>query len=285
MKRLRLQMAVSGYRQGKWSPKKISKDFYESADEFSADIVRDQYQLWALDTAEYDGRFTLHIDGYGSDPNATSASAVLSGCFELSGCRANRQNRFCRTIGVDGLSHCSVLIGWRDWETLSSQVDRSHATNMPPTTSSLRIGPGLRCQRSNHQSQVHGSSHSSWRHLVSSRVNGLAAFIHGRSVVRRRPKWGTQGRKHLCRIVAADVLRGHETDFPDTPSISVLQTRYHYPAIKQAFAISSAMSKNLSRRGQPDGSVAAAPVHGSDGAGDSTRPTAVGATTQTGLPE
>ncbi len=44
-KRLRLQMAVSDYRQGKWSPKRVSRD-YDDSGSYSADIVRRHYAFF-----------------------------------------------------------------------------------------------------------------------------------------------------------------------------------------------------------------------------------------------
>jgi hypothetical protein len=85
-KRLRLQMAVSDYRQGKWSPKKISKDFYQSGWITEVDIVRKFYHFIPVDRSNIDGRFIINFGGYslGSDGYE---QAELHGAFEITGCK------------------------------------------------------------------------------------------------------------------------------------------------------------------------------------------------------
>lgn len=90
-KKLRLQMAVSDYRRGKWSPKKVSTGFDESTN-YAVDIVRKHYHFYAIDRSEIDGRFGIEYEGYSiaSDPIIASDGihrAGLSGVFEISGCK------------------------------------------------------------------------------------------------------------------------------------------------------------------------------------------------------
>ena len=54
-------MAVSDYRQGKWTPKKVSKDFYESSCDTIVDIVRKFYRFFAVDRSDIDGRFRHQV--------------------------------------------------------------------------------------------------------------------------------------------------------------------------------------------------------------------------------
>ncbi|MDN3514337.1 MAG: neuraminidase-like domain-containing protein [Candidatus Brocadia sp.] len=84
-KMLRLQMAVSEYRQGKWTAKKVSKDFNES-DSYDVDIVKKHYRFFLIDRSEIDGRFGIKYDGHsiGCDGNNR---AYFSGAFEISGCK------------------------------------------------------------------------------------------------------------------------------------------------------------------------------------------------------
>lgn len=84
-KKLRLQMAVSEYRRGKWTPKKISKDFDESWG-YDVEIVRKHYRFFPIDRSEIDGRFGIKYDGYSLGRDASS-QASLSGAFDLSGCK------------------------------------------------------------------------------------------------------------------------------------------------------------------------------------------------------
>ena len=83
-KKLRLQMAMSEYRQGKWTPKKISKDFHESGS-YKCEIVRKHYRFFPIDRSETDGRFGIKYDGY-SLARGGSKPANLVGSFEISGC-------------------------------------------------------------------------------------------------------------------------------------------------------------------------------------------------------
>ena len=83
-KKLRLQMAVSDYRQGKWTPKRVSKDFDET-DPYGADIVKRHYQFRAIDGSSVNGRFAVEYEGWavGSDGGSY---AGLGGAFEIAGC-------------------------------------------------------------------------------------------------------------------------------------------------------------------------------------------------------
>jgi hypothetical protein len=86
-KRLRLQMAVSDYRQGKWTPKRISKEFDES-NPYNVEIVKKHYQFFPVDLSEIDGRFGIKYDGYSVDKDENKVSTSrLQGSFEISGCK------------------------------------------------------------------------------------------------------------------------------------------------------------------------------------------------------
>jgi Tc toxin complex TcA C-terminal TcB-binding domain/Neuraminidase-like domain/Salmonella virulence plasmid 28.1kDa A protein len=84
-KKLQMQMAVSDYRRGKWTPKRISKDFDESYG-YDVKIVKKQYRFFPIDRSEIDGRFGIKYEGdsIGSDKQS---HAGLFGAFELSGCQ------------------------------------------------------------------------------------------------------------------------------------------------------------------------------------------------------
>jgi hypothetical protein len=86
VKRHRLQMAMSDYRQGKWTPKKVSKDFYQSTWITVVDTVRKFYYFIPIDRSAIDGRFFIKFGGYslGSDGYE---QAELFGAFEIAGCR------------------------------------------------------------------------------------------------------------------------------------------------------------------------------------------------------
>jgi hypothetical protein len=84
-KLLKLQLAVSDYRQGKWTPKKISTDFKKSYP-YDVEIVKKHYLFIPVDRSQIDGRFGIQYTGYslGSDGNI---QAYLSGAFEIAGCQ------------------------------------------------------------------------------------------------------------------------------------------------------------------------------------------------------
>jgi hypothetical protein len=85
-KRLRLQMAVSEYRQDQWTPKKVSKDFYQSGWITEVEIVRKFYHFLPVDRSAIDSRFFIRFAGYslGSDG---FEQAELHGAFELADCK------------------------------------------------------------------------------------------------------------------------------------------------------------------------------------------------------
>src|SRR6266487_641450 len=86
-KKLRLQIAVSDYRNGKWTPKRVSKDYVPSAT-YKGELVRKQYSFFPIDRASVDGRFGIAYSGSsrGPDPSDETPYAALSGSFVISGC-------------------------------------------------------------------------------------------------------------------------------------------------------------------------------------------------------
>lgn len=84
-KKLKLQMAVSDYRQGKWTPKRVSKQYDESGS-YDAEIVRKHYAFFPVDRSASDGRFGVQYSGSSVDGNGNTR-AYLSGAFEISGCK------------------------------------------------------------------------------------------------------------------------------------------------------------------------------------------------------
>ncbi len=89
-KRLRLQMAVSDYRQGKWMPKRISKDSFDSSGSFGGaywfDIVRKFYRFIVVDRSAIDGRFFIRFYGSSVARDGSSGWAALSGAYDIAGC-------------------------------------------------------------------------------------------------------------------------------------------------------------------------------------------------------
>jgi Tc toxin complex TcA C-terminal TcB-binding domain/Neuraminidase-like domain len=84
---LRMQMAVSDYRQGKWSPKRVSKDAVESA-QYAGQIEKKHYTFYPLDRSATDGRFGIRFSGSSSVGSSKDSSvAYLGGTFEIAGCK------------------------------------------------------------------------------------------------------------------------------------------------------------------------------------------------------
>ena len=87
-KRLRMQMAVSDYRQGKWTTKRVSTDFDESYP-YEEDILRKHYRFFPIDRSEMDGRFAIKYEGSSLAGNESKPNYVarLDGAFEIAGCK------------------------------------------------------------------------------------------------------------------------------------------------------------------------------------------------------
>ncbi|MDO8948376.1 MAG: neuraminidase-like domain-containing protein [Desulfocapsaceae bacterium] len=85
-KKLRLQLAVSEFRQGKWVPKKVSSDYLESGF-YAGEIEKKYFTFWPVDRSEIAGRFGIGINGVIEVTTDTSNNVYLGGTFELSGCK------------------------------------------------------------------------------------------------------------------------------------------------------------------------------------------------------
>lgn len=90
IKKLKLQIAVSEYRQGKWTPKKISKDF-DMSSLYDAEIVEERYHFLPVDRSDVGGRFGIQYDGCSRTISSPITDADYVAClgrsFNLSGCK------------------------------------------------------------------------------------------------------------------------------------------------------------------------------------------------------
>lgn len=87
-KKLRLQMAVSDYRQGKWTPKRVSKQ-YEESEPYAGEIVRKHYRFFPVDRSSVGGGFGIKYEGtsmYTDENGQDWEKAPLCGAFNISGC-------------------------------------------------------------------------------------------------------------------------------------------------------------------------------------------------------
>jgi|GEM_PF-402301 len=113
-KRLQLRLAGSEYRNKKWTPKKISKDFFESSSNYSENIVKNKYRFYPVNRENIDGRVGIKFSGhsianiYNSYGRITGEKNVASmyGAFELFGCegvpvKSNLSGRFNHVLTPD----------------------------------------------------------------------------------------------------------------------------------------------------------------------------------------
>lgn len=86
-KKLRMQMAVSDYRLGRWSSKRVSKDADVSGI-FSGEVGPKHYRFFAIDRSETDGRFGISYRGAASHSylGKELLGAEMDGAFEIASC-------------------------------------------------------------------------------------------------------------------------------------------------------------------------------------------------------
>jgi hypothetical protein len=77
-KRLRLQLAVSEYRDGKWSAKRVTTDAAETTG-YRGAVNTKHYGFYAMDRSDIDGRFGIQYEG--------GVQAQVYGAFQLSACK------------------------------------------------------------------------------------------------------------------------------------------------------------------------------------------------------
>jgi hypothetical protein len=86
-KRLQLQMAVSDYRQGKWTPKKVSKDTFQS-NLFKGEILKSRYHFLSVDGTIVNGHVWIQFSGASERKVKDNAYwAGIGGSFDLEGCK------------------------------------------------------------------------------------------------------------------------------------------------------------------------------------------------------
>ena len=124
-KRLRLHMAVSDYRAGTWTPKRISTDHIDSTT-YDEDIVRSQYVFFPCDRTDIDESYVISVSGH-SVTRDGSARAYLWGAFDVSGCKgvptlADSQANFRHLLRPE-----REAVGWENrflqWRELDARVD------------------------------------------------------------------------------------------------------------------------------------------------------------------
>ena len=92
-KELRMQMAVSDFRQGRWTPKRISTDFDWTRGRHDVELNKTHYQFFAVDGTLTDGSFILTHEGHSIDRSGSIKDSLngllgrLNGAFDISGCK------------------------------------------------------------------------------------------------------------------------------------------------------------------------------------------------------
>jgi hypothetical protein len=92
-KELRLQMAVSDFRQGRWTAKRVSTDFESTFPSHDVELNKTHYQFFAVDRTLTDDSFILRNSGHGiaNDGSIVGSNgdllAPLHRLFEISGCK------------------------------------------------------------------------------------------------------------------------------------------------------------------------------------------------------
>ncbi len=127
-KKLQLQMAVSDYRLGKWSPKRVSKDFAETF-RYNVDIVKSHYRFFPIDRSDIDGRFGIKFEGYSVDREG-NARASLNGAFEIAGCNgvpelSDLPGNFFHTVRpeADSTGDDTVVMKWKELGPFPARLD------------------------------------------------------------------------------------------------------------------------------------------------------------------
>src|SRR5215213_241088 len=130
-KNLRLQMAASMYRKGKWTPKRVSTDAALSGI-YDVELVRKHYRFYAIDRSDIDGRLAIKFEGNSLDGKG-ALQAHLSGAFEIAGCKgvpelASLPGFFGPAIRPeeDSTGH---LTSFQRWVELGSNPARSDGEN------------------------------------------------------------------------------------------------------------------------------------------------------------
>jgi hypothetical protein len=125
---LRMQLAASDYRQGKWTARRISKDYAQSGG-YDVAIEKKNYVLYPIDRTEIDGRFGIKYEGYsiGGDGNGY---ASLFGAFEVAGCKGvpelTEMDGYFRPAvrpEIDSSGNDSVYMKWAELGPFPPRVD------------------------------------------------------------------------------------------------------------------------------------------------------------------
>lgn len=128
-KRLTMNMAVSDYRNGKWSSKRVSKDIATSNDFFVGEIVRNRYRFFPTDHSDIGGSFFITFSGFSTDTSENPV-AQLEGAFEIAGCTGapvliNPQDTFLPALRPE-IPAAGEPTDFMKWAELASRSDNDN---------------------------------------------------------------------------------------------------------------------------------------------------------------
>ncbi len=82
---LKIQLAVTEFRNKKWQPKKISKD-YITSNTYQGELLKKSYKFYPIDDRERSGKFIIACEGY-SHIGEKAIGAIGRMQFEVFGCK------------------------------------------------------------------------------------------------------------------------------------------------------------------------------------------------------
>lgn len=145
-KRLKVELAVSEYRKGKWTPRRVSRDS-DLSSIYEGEIIRRHYTFLPLDRPDTSGHFGIYYEGFSLDPELSprKVRAAVAGAFEISGCRgvperARRSGTFRHAIRPepDSTGRDAAFMKWEEVEDRTGGNDLTFAA-LSPLVESMRL--------------------------------------------------------------------------------------------------------------------------------------------------
>ncbi|HEX4959442.1 MAG TPA: neuraminidase-like domain-containing protein [Thermoanaerobaculia bacterium] len=142
-KKLKLQLAMSEYRNGKWTPKKISKDAIVPEAAYTGELANFGFKFWAVDQRPLNERFTVQCEFGGT------GKVFQQYGFEISSCRGVPEKTTHPLVG--GFASALLLkdsstnfLKWEDSGSndLTFQVHNSPQKEDSQDNTVLRLTPG-----------------------------------------------------------------------------------------------------------------------------------------------
>lgn len=145
-KRLQIQMAVSDLRQGRWTPRRLSRGSILTS-EYSVEIERSDYHFFPVDRTVSENRFVIVCDGNSVARDkvkytGTYASIQWPNAFELSGCQGTAEPTalyvsFTPAIRpeVESAGHTTKFLKWKELDQRTDTPQNDLTLQNPFSTS------------------------------------------------------------------------------------------------------------------------------------------------------